>query len=52
MYWGEIDSWSEPVTIWIASLRGNAVERGIGGGGDGFGNYGTWEQAGVKGACA
>ena len=49
MYWAEIDSWTEPATVWISTLRGSAVERGLGSGGDGFGNYGTWEQAGLKG---
>jgi len=49
MYGGEVDSWAEPPTIWISSLRGDAVERGLGVGGDGFGNYGAWERCGVKG---
>jgi len=48
LYWGELDSWTDPVTVWISTVRGAAVERGMGGGGDGFGNYGTWARAGVK----
>jgi hypothetical protein len=49
LYCGEIDSWTEPATLWLSTVRGGAVERGLGSGGDGFGNYGTWENAGAKG---
>jgi len=49
LYWGEIDSWTEPVTIWISSVHGAGQERGWGHGGDGFGNYGPWGRSGLKG---
>lgn len=52
LYCGEIDSWSEQTTIWISMVHGGAVERGMGSGGDGFGNYGSWDNAGVKGYVA